>query len=157
MTLKPIENDILLRVKHSLTYSNTVYLDEAMLNSVLELWNDYSNFDPDPELMRIKRLIFYATTIAKPSHDDYKIELGNAHRGTIMKKLLNVDLRYITDQEELERKLLKVGEKHNMVEVVINDEVNFKMQISKGDKLTLEITDQGVTKVSLSAPETKGE
>lgn len=157
MTLKPIEHDTLLRVKHSLAFSNTVYLDEAMLNNVLELWNDCSNYDPDPELLKIKRLIFYATINAKPSHDDYKIEVSNAHRGTIMKKLLNVDLIHITEQEELERKLLKVGEEHNMVEVVINDEVNFKMQISKGDKLTLEITDQGVTKVSLSASETKGE
>lgn len=58
--------------------------------------------------------------------------------------------------DELERKLLKVGEEHKMVEVVIDDEVNFKMQISKGDKLTLEITDQGVTKVSLNAEESKG-
>lgn len=157
MTLKPIEKDILLRVKHSLAFSNTLYLDEAMLNDVLELWNDCSNFDPDPELLQVKRLIFYATTKAKPSHDDYKFEVSNAHRGIIMKKLLNVDLRYITDQEELETKLLKVGEEYNMIEVVINEEVNFKMQISKGDKLTLEITDKGVTKVSLSAQETKGE
>ena len=150
MTLKPIENDILLKVKHSLAYSNTVYLDETMLNNVLELWNDYSNVDPDSELMQAKRLIFYATLNAEPSHDDYRIEFSNSDRGTIMKKLLMLDLRSITDQEELERKLLKAGEEHKMVEVVIDDEVNFKMQISKGEKLTLEITDKGVIQVSLS-------
>lgn len=49
-----------------------------------------------------------------------------------------------------ESKVLKAGVEHKMVEVVINDEVNFKMQISKGDKLTLEITDKGVIQVSLS-------
>ena len=150
MTLKPIKNDILLRVKHSLAYSNTVYLDEAMLNNILELWNDYNNDDQDPELLQTKRLIFYATLNAKPSHDDYRIEFSNSDRGTIMKKLLMLDLRSITDKEELERKLLKAGGEHKMVEVVINDEVNFKMQISKGEKLTLEITDKGVIQVSLS-------
>jgi hypothetical protein len=150
MTLKPIEHDTLLRVKNSLAFTNTAYLDEAMLNNVLELWNDYSNVDPDPELLQIKRLIFYATLYAKPSNNDYRIEFSNSDRGTIMKKLLNIDLRYIKEQDELERKLLKVGEKHKMVEVVIDDEVNFKMQISKGDKLTLEITDKGVIQVSLS-------
>ena len=65
-------------------------------------------------------------------------------------------VRFSDVDDELERKLLKVGEEHKMVEVVIDDEVNFKMQISKGDKLTLEITDQGVTKVSLNAEESKG-
>ena len=150
MTLKPIENDILLRVKNSLAFTNTAYLDEAMLNNVLELWNDYSNVDPDSELMQVKRLIFYATINAKPSNNDYTIELSNVDRGTIMKKLLMLDLRSITYQEEIERKLLKAGEEHKMVEVVIDDEVNFKMQISKGDKLTLEITDKSVIQVSLS-------
>lgn len=150
MTLKPIENDILLRIKDSLTCSNTVYLDKDMLHSILVLWNDSSNFDKDLDLMQIKNLIFYATLNAKSYHNYYKIEFSNSNRGTIMEKLNMLDLISITDQEELERKLLKAGEKHKMVEVVINDEVNFKMQISKGEKLTLEITDKGVIQVSLS-------
>lgn len=157
MTLKPIEHDTLLRVKNSLAFTNTVYLDAAMHNKVLDLWNDYNNFDPDPELLRIKRLIFFAAFNSKHFNNDYKLQFSNGEREIIMKTLLTLDLRSLTEQEVSEREVLKAGEDHNMIEVVIDDEVNFKMQISKGDKLTLEITDQGVTQVSLNAPESKGD
>lgn len=175
MTITLRENTILTEVRSQLMTSNIVKIPTTFKEDILIMW--CAEMVPwNDELVQVKLLI---CATARKSTDGF----GNSHlifskyyRELVLDTLENLNLyditeldedeqrkfkravnRQIEDYDKQERKLLKAGKDHNMVEVIIDDEVNFKMQISKGDKLTLEITDQGVTKVSLSAPETKGE
>lgn len=156
MTLTLKEYAILSKVRNQLMTSTEVSITATQYADVISMWNHIDTLNNDDELAQVKLNISYTAGDAEPMYPVYILDFAEPEREFILDKLKNIDLMAMTQMEESqakmiaeERKILKAGEEHQMVEVVINDEVNFKMQISKGDKLTLEITDQGVTQVSL--------
>lgn len=157
MTLTTKEYAILSKVRNQLMMSNTVYVTSTQYLDIMGKWNGLGGYDSKDELAEVKFSIYCATEEAHSKCSEWELTFSEQVKEYILDKLENLGLMTMTQMEvsqvkmfEEERKALKAGEEHKMVEVVINDEVNFKMQISKGDKLTLEITDKGVIQVSLS-------